>query len=72
MNKDNQIAHLRDDYEQLRGQVLRCLNREVSLLKDGLHAIRQPEPKVHVMVDHAERALDGLEREIAHLKEVSK
>lgn len=61
-------AHLKDDYEQLRGHVLRRLNEEVSLLDEGLHALQRDPPKVHVMVDHAERAIDGLKREIARLR----
>lgn len=64
-------AHLKDDYERLRGQVLRRLNDELSLLDEGLHALRCDPPKVHVMVDHAERAIDGFKREIERLRENS-
>lgn len=62
-------AHLENDYKQLRGQVLRRLKDEVSLLDEGLHALRREPPKVHVMVDHAERAIDGLKREMERLRE---
>ena len=65
----NERAHLKDDYEQLRGQVLRRLTEELSLLDDGLHALRREPPKVHIMIDHAERAIDGLKREMERLKE---
>lgn len=62
-------AHWKDDYEQLRGQVLRRLKEELSLLDEGLHALRRDPPKVHVMLDHAERAIDGLKREMERLRE---
>ena len=64
-------AHLKDDYERLRGQVLRRLKDELSLLDEGLHALRRDPPKIHVMVDHAERAIDGLKREMERLRENS-
>lgn len=60
--------HLKDDYKQLRTRVLRRLKAEVSLLTDGLHALRRVPPKPHVMDDHAERALDGLKKEIHELE----
>ncbi len=64
-------AHLKNDYEQLRGRVLRRLKDELSLLDEGLHALRREPPKVHVMVDHAERAVDGLKREMERLRRSS-
>ena len=64
----NERTHLKDDYEKLRGHVLRRLKDELSLLDDGLHALRREPPKVHVMVDHAERAIDGLKREMERLR----
>lgn len=64
-------VHLKDDYERLRGQVLRRLNDELSLLDEGLRALRRDPPKVHVMVDHAERAIDGLKRDMEQLRENS-
>ena len=64
----NEQVHLKDDYEKLRGRVLRRLKDELSLLDDGLHALRRKPPKVHVMVDHAERAIDGLKREMERLR----
>ena len=64
----NNRIHLKDNYEKLRGQVLRRLKDELSLLDDGLHALRREPPKVHVMVDHAERAIDGLKREMERLR----
>ena len=64
----NDRIHLKDDYEKLRGQVLHRLKAELSLLDDGLHALRREPPKVHVMVDHAERAIDGLKQEMKRLR----
>jgi hypothetical protein len=64
----NDVAHMRSDYEELRGRVLHRLRQEVTLLDEGLHALRKEPPKVHVMEDHAERAIDGLKKEIAKIK----
>ncbi|MDD9856098.1 MAG: hypothetical protein OXU88_07970 [Gammaproteobacteria bacterium] len=68
-SRADDVVHLKDDREQLRGRVLRCLNREISLLDEGLRALKRESPRVHVMIDHAERAIDGLKREIEHLRE---
>lgn len=59
-NHNSERACWRDDYEQLRGNVLRRMKQEVALLDEGLHALRKDPPKIHVMIDHAERAIDGL------------
>ena len=64
---ENEKAHLRDDYEKLRGQVLHRLRQEVTLLEEGLYALKKEPPKIHVMVDHAERAIQGLRREIERI-----
>lgn len=61
-------AHWKDDYEQLRGQMRRRMKEELVLLDEGLHALRRAPPKVHVMIDHAERAIDGLKREMDRLR----
>ncbi len=65
----NSRAHLGDDREHLRSNVVRRLKREVSLLTEGLQALRKDPPKVRVMDDHAERALDGLQAAIKELEE---
>ena len=65
---DNERAYLQDDYAQLRGRVVRRLREEVALLSEGLHALRRNPPKIHVMDDHAERAIDRLKRELDSLK----
>ncbi len=59
---------LEDDIEKLRSRMLRRLKAEVTLLDEGLHALRRDPPKVHVMEDHADRALDGLKNEIEYLE----
>ena len=61
-------THLQDDYEKLRGRVVRRLDAELSLLKEGLQALRRNPPKVAVMDDHADRAIDGLTCEIDRLR----
>ena len=66
-NHQNTRLHLQDDKEQLRTRLLRRLKAEVSLLDEGLHALRRDPPKVHVMEDHAERALEGIKKEIKEL-----
>ena len=65
---DNERAYLQDDYAQLKGRVVRRLREEVTLLNEGLHALRRNPPKIHVMEDHAERAIDRLKRELDRLK----
>ena len=61
-------THMLDAYESLRGRVVRRLEGELSLLKEGLHALRRDPPKVAVMDDHADRTIDGLTREIERLR----
>lgn len=65
----NSRAHLGDDREQLRSNMVRRLKREVSLLTEGLQALRRDPPKIRVMDDHAERVLEGLHAAIKELKE---
>lgn len=58
-----------DEHETLRGRVLGRLRAELTLLDAGLHALKREPPKVHVMIDHAERAIDGIKSEILKLEE---
>ncbi len=60
-------VRLRDGYEKLRGRLIGRLKAELSLLDDGLDALRRDPPKVHVMLDHAERATDDLRSELDRL-----
>ena len=61
-------ARWRDNYETLKGRVLNRLNRESSLLEEGLHALKRESPKVEVMIDHAERAIEGLKKEAEQIR----
>jgi len=63
------VAHLLDDLETMRGTTLRRLTDDVALLREGLHALRRDQPKVHIMVDHAERVIDAL---TAHIKQLQR
>ena len=56
-------ARWRDNYETLKGRTLNRLIEESSLLAEGLHALKREPPKVRVMIDHAERAIEGLKGE---------
>ena len=62
-------ALLQDEYERLRGTVLRRLKDELTLMEEGLHALQRDPPRVHVMVDHADRVIDGLRLAIDRLRE---
>ena len=55
-----EVAHLEDDLEKVRGDTIRVLTAEIRMLGDGLHALKKDPPKVHVMIDHAERSRDSL------------
>ena len=61
-------AHSKNEYEQLRGQILRRLRTELTLLDEGLQALRLEPPKIHVTIDHIERVIDALKREIDRLR----
>ena len=63
------LAHKQDDYEKLRARMQRRLKAELELLDVGLGALRRDPPKVHVMIDHAERAIDGLKQEMERLRD---
>lgn len=60
-------THLQDDLEELRTRVLRRLKADVSLLEEGLTALKRDPPKINVMVDHGERVTDALRVEIKRL-----
>ena len=62
---DDAKAHWNADYAKLKGQTLRRQREELTLLSEGLHALRCNPPKVHVMIDHVERVIDGLKRDMA-------
>jgi hypothetical protein len=62
------LSHARDDYERLRTRVLRRLTRGIELLDEGMLAIQEEPPKIHVMTDHGDRALSGFREEIKALQ----
>ena len=61
-------ARWRDDYETLKGRTLHRLIEESALLEEGLHALKREPPKVRVMIDHAERAIESLKREAEQIR----
>jgi hypothetical protein len=62
------VVHLRNEFERLRTRALRNLRNEIVLLEEGLHAARLSPPKLHVTLDHAERAIEGLKQEAKRLE----
>lgn len=62
-------AHLEDDREYLRSHVARRIKRELELLSEGLLALRKDPPKIWVMDDHAERAIESLQAAMKELEE---
>lgn len=64
----NTRSHLQDDRERLRSTIVRRLKDEVALLTEGLQALRREPPKIRVMDDHAERALEGLRAALKDLE----
>lgn len=65
---ETKATHLRDDLEQQRTRLLRRLDADVHMLEQGLQALTRDPPKVHIMVDHAERVTDALRQEIKKLQ----
>ncbi|MDE3021711.1 MAG: hypothetical protein KGI54_07600 [Pseudomonadota bacterium] len=63
-----EAMNLRNDMEIQRTRLLRRMKSDVHLLEEGLQALSRTEPKVHVMVDHAERVTDALRQEIKQLQ----
>lgn len=66
--READAAHFRDDYQRLRGSILQRVKADVTLLDEGLQALRSPTPKVYVMVDHTERVIEALKREMDRLR----
>ncbi len=60
-------SHHADDYEALRTQVLRQLSKQVDLLSDGLHAVRNE--RYAVAEEFVDRALSAITREVSNLRE---
>lgn len=64
------IAHAIDDRELLRAHASRTIARQVDLLTDGLHALRNGSP--HVTEEFLERAIVALTAEVSHLRQMHK
>lgn len=61
-------SHHADDYEALRTQVVRRLSTQVSLLTDGLHALRNG--RTAVAEEFLDRALTAIGGEVTRLREM--
>lgn len=59
-------SHHVDDYEALRTRVVRMLDKQVELLSDGLHALR--DGATEVTEEFTDRAIAALNRELAQLR----
>lgn len=59
-------SHHVDDYEALRTRIVRVLDKQVELLSDGLHALR--EGAAEVTEEFVERTIASLSRELAQLR----
>lgn len=61
-------SHLADDFETLRGEVLRRLANQVDLMTDGLHALRAGHTSI--ADEYVDRALRAISAEAARLKDL--
>lgn len=68
-SQDVKVTHLRDDNQQVRHRLVKRLVSDVEQLETGLSALRNPNPRVEVMIQRAERVVDALRTEIAKLRE---
>ena len=66
-SRDADRRHAEARFDALRSRVMRRLRSDASLLEEGLNALRRDPPKVHVMLDHADRVLESLRSEIEQL-----
>lgn len=67
--KDVQEVHLRDDNQQVRQRLVKRLVSDVEQLETGLSALRNPNPRIEVMLQRGERVVDALRAEIEKLRE---
>jgi hypothetical protein len=63
--------HLRDDYAKLHSQMIRGLNSDLTLLEEGQIALSRNPPKVDVMIDHADRTISRMKKQLRQLRESS-
>jgi hypothetical protein len=64
-----QSSHAVDDYESLRTRVLRSLDRQIALLEDGLHALRNGSTAV--TEEYLERVIEALAKQAGSLRDAS-
>jgi hypothetical protein len=62
-----QSSHAVDDYENLRTRVIRTIDRQLSLLEDGLHALRSESTAV--TEEYLERVIESLVKEVDRLRD---
>jgi len=62
-------AHLRDDYAKLHSQMIQGLDSDITLLEEGQIALSRKPPKVHVMIDHADRTISRMKKQLRQLRE---
>jgi chromosome segregation ATPase len=61
------MIHAAEDLRRLRARLSRRIEDEITLLEEGLSAIRRDPPTTHVMEDHAERAINAFRAELRSL-----
>jgi hypothetical protein len=68
MTLEQQLVLLQYDIEQFKAVTIRKIEAEIELLEVGLSALRRTPAKIHVMDDHADRAIAGLKKTIELLE----
>jgi type II secretory pathway predicted ATPase ExeA len=63
-------SHLTDDFETLRGEVLRRLTDQVDLMSDGLHALRAGHTSI--ADEYVDRALRAITAEASRLRGIGR
>jgi type II secretory pathway predicted ATPase ExeA len=63
-------SHFADDFETLRGEVIRRLTSQVDLLTDGLHALRAGHTTI--AEEYVDRALRAIGSEATRLRELGR
>lgn len=64
-----QSSHAVDDYENLRTRVIRLIDRQLTLLEDGLHALRNGS--TGVTEEYLERVIDAFVNQANSLREAN-
>jgi len=61
------IAHLENDLEMVKSRMRHLLRTDKEFLEEALIALTRNPPKIHVMVDHAERVINDFKQELIKL-----